>query len=68
MRLQLGEMWSGPKSEDTEYVRVKAMLKSLGLPVSDAASCLRPGMLEGLTSCARGLAASLTRPLPALLR
>ena len=31
---QLGEMWGGPKSEDTEFVRVRAMLKSLGLPVS----------------------------------
>lgn len=32
-------MWSGPKSEDTDYVRVKAMLKSLGLSVSAACAC-----------------------------
>lgn len=34
---QLGEMWGGPKggaAVDTEYARVKAMLKSLGLVVS----------------------------------
>lgn len=31
---QLGEMWSGPKVEDTEYARVKGMLGSLGLSVS----------------------------------
>ena len=27
-------MWNGPKAEDTEYARVKAMLGSLGLSVS----------------------------------
>jgi len=39
MYLQLGEMWGGPKTEDTEYVRVKAMLKSLDLAVSTCWGC-----------------------------
>lgn len=35
---QLGEIWSGPKAADTEYARVKAMLTSLNLPVSEPAA------------------------------
>lgn len=34
---QLGEMWSGPKAVDTDYVRVKAMLKALNLSVRGGA-------------------------------
>ncbi|PRW33881.1 mitochondrial import inner membrane translocase subunit Tim17 Tim22 Tim23 family isoform B [Chlorella sorokiniana] len=44
---KLGEMWSGPKVEDTEYVRVKAMLKSLGL--SQYEKNVRKGMLNDAT-------------------
>lgn len=33
VRPQLGEMWSGPKAADTDYARVKAMLKALNLSV-----------------------------------
>jgi hypothetical protein len=30
-------MWSGPKAVDTDYVRVKAMLKALNLSVRGGA-------------------------------
>lgn len=44
---KLGEMWGGPKTEETEYVRVKAMLKSLNM--SQYEKNVRKGMLNDQT-------------------
>ncbi len=61
---QLGEMWGGPKSEDTDYVRVKAMLKSLGLSVSMAV-CLCAGGNLAPPVVFQGLAISTSTGCPA---